>query len=453
MDVFLLLLLMGILAVVLVIIIVKLFLQPKKIDSLVRYYISGNYKRLYRAATRIIIRNPYDSTAHYYLGLYHIAKESPNLALMELETVNKLGQFNKYIDENSFRQNIAKLYVQFNYHEEALKEYLLLLKDDVANPSYHYTVGTLFEKRNNIHNALRHYKLAIDLDPHHANSHARIGSLLYRAKHFNEAQTYLAEATKLDPDNTLGSFILGKIFKNNKHYTAAIKAFEAASMEPKLRSQSLLERGLCYIQLGDLEDAEPDLLRAIKTGSDATAPEILRARYHLANILEKKRNLDGAMVQWEAISAVNENYGDVAMKLADYQALRNDDAIKDFLTISATPFIELCKKVIAKAGLFPIHATTITNGCQIIAVEGSVKSVRDNRTPPKLVHFMRLSAQLDEEFVRSFNTSMREMSCVSGMIFTSSSFSSEARHFVENRSILLRGRDYLQKLLWKIEPK
>ena len=439
--------LLGICILILIIVIVRILFKPKYVKHIQEFYKQGKYSQASRIAKQVITKDPQNASGHYFLGLCYEIEEKPELALMELKTVNRIGQFNEYINEISFRKKIADLYLRFNQIEEALKEYLLLVQTDEENPEFYYLIGTLFEKRDKSDTALTYYKKAINIDPRHADSYARLGSIMYRGNRFRDARIYLDKATKLDPGNTFGSFNLGKILKDEKDYPGALIAFEAASKDPELKSKSITERGVCFLKMKNFERAESELLRAIKFANDSRAPETLYARYSLASLFETTRKIDNAIEQWEEIFKVNDKFRDVAQKLTDYQGLRTDDAMKDFLTVGEVEFIEICKRITASMDLLIIQISAIANGCQIVATEDSGKKWQSNRSQPCLISFMRVTSPIVEEDIRAFNDRMKDMNCSRGILLTSSTFSQMAHVFAENRSIELFDKDRLQKIL------
>ena len=81
-----------------------------------------------KLARQILTKEPRNPDAHYYLGLCYLSDSKPELALMELKAVDKLGNFEGMISQITFRNAIADLYLRFNQYEEAQKEYLLLIQ-------------------------------------------------------------------------------------------------------------------------------------------------------------------------------------------------------------------------------------------------------------------------------------------------------------------------------------
>jgi tetratricopeptide (TPR) repeat protein len=444
---YILLAVLGIIVAAALVIIVRTVFQPKRVKNIAQLYKQGKYSQAARMARAIIQKDSRDADAHYFLGLCYEAEGKTELALEELKIVNQLGKFDEFVTELEFRKKIAELYMKFNQSEEALKEYLLLVKKDETNAEYYFLIGSLFEKRSRPDKAVNYYKKAVSLDERNAPSYAALGSLLYRAKRFNDARVYLDKATSLDPENTQGSYYLGKILKDSKDYQSALKAFERSSKDPELKVKSLAERGACYINLGDIDRAYAELNRSVKLSKNPKAQEVLYARYLLAFLFEKERKIEEAISQWEEIYKVKEDFRDVAEKLSNYQDLRTDDTLKDFLIASQDEFIEMCKKATSAMSFVAHEVNPITGGCEILASENSDKKWRNQKKQPRLIYFLRVTDPIDEGTVRTFNEKMRENNFPRGIILTSSGFSKMAQVFAESRPIELFDKDKLQKIL------
>ncbi|KGE71353.1 tetratricopeptide repeat protein [Spirochaeta lutea] len=439
---------LGLVFVLGIILIVRSILTPKRVGTIERLYKQRKFPQAIKMAKQILLKDPRNADAHYFLGLSYLEDNKPELALMELKAVNQIGKFDGLIREVPFRIKIAELYSKFNQPEEALKEYLLLLKNDPENPEYYYQSGLLFEQRGRADKAVGYYRKAISLNDRHANAHSRLGSLLFRAKRLGDAKESLEKATRLQPENAQAHYFLGKIQKEAKEYVAALASFEKSAKDSEFKTKSLIERGNCLYYTGDMDRAEAELQRAIKLSQQPGSAEIIFARYLLAAMYEQSRKIEEAIEQWETIYAVKPDYRDVGQKLSNYQDLRTDDVLKDFLIAGQEEFIQMCRGVVEGSSLAVHDVKTINGGCQIIAGESSTKW-RNQRTQPRLIHFLRITDPVDESTIRDFNELIREQGVSRGLIFTSSTFTRMAQVFAENRPIELHDKETLQRLLKK----
>lgn len=425
---------------------IRSIIIPQKIATLENLVKQNKTAAAIRLARKMIAKDPRNVDAHYFLGLAYLAENKPELALMELKTVNSIGQFTEFCREIPFRRKIAELYTKFNQPEEALKEYLLLVKKEPNQPEYHFLIGQLFEERGKGAKAADFYQKTIELDPKNWKAYFHLGMVLYRAKKPTESKEALEASLKLNPENYAAYFYLGRLLKENHDYTPALSAFEKAQKDPAYKTKALIERGTCFMSMNNFEKAASELERAVKTARDAEENEILYAHYFLAHCYEKLRELERAIEHWEAIYAKKPNFKDVAEKLNQYQEFRQDDRVKDFLTAGREEFLSQCKTMAATMGLSVQDVTEIHNGCQILGVEAQSKW-RNARKIPKLLWFLRTTDPVDESSVRSLHEQMKQLNVTRGIILTSSSFSRLATEFSESRPIELLGKERLLELL------
>ena len=428
----------------------KTIIAPKRVATLQELYRQGKYTAAIRIARQIIAKEPRNSEAHYLLGLSYIGDNKPELALMELKTVNQIGRFGGACPEVDFRKNIAGLYAKYGQTEEALKEYVLLMKQEPMQPDHYYNTALLFEERNKTERAMGFYRKTIEVAPRHSNAHYKLGYMLYRNKKPVEAKVELETALKLKPDNHTAHFYLGRLLKESHDYTSALHAFEKAQRDPDMKVKALIERGSCYMSMNSFEKAITELERGVKLSRDDSATETLYGRYFLALCHEKLRDIDMAVEQWEKIYAKKPQFRDVAEKLSQYQDLRTNDHMKDYLTASAQEFNEICKAVCVKMGMRVQDLTEIPNGCQIIAVDDDTRW-RNTKKMPRLIHFLRVPEMIAESTVRNVHELMKKFSIQRGIMLSSSNFSRIAMDFVESRPIDLIDKDKLQELLQGIE--
>ncbi len=436
----------GSVVIVVAIILIKIIISPKRVKQLAQLYKQNKFSLAIKVAKQILAKESRNHEAHFYLGMSYLAENKPELALMELKLVNQLGIFDGSINETQFRKTIAELYSRFNQNEEAQKEYLVLLKLNPDNPSFYFEAGKLFETRGHPDKAVKYYRKTIDLDKRHADAYGRLGSILHRAKKLPEAKDALEAAVRLQPNNATAGFTLGKICKEAKDFQGALVHFEKASKENDLKAKSLMERGTCYISLGDLERAQSELERALKIFGDDSVNELVYSRYLLAYCFEQVRKYEEAIDQWEMIQAIRPNFRDVSAKLSQYQDLRSDDKIKDYLTVSDEEFIEICKVILAKTGMDIIESSKTETGYDFTVGESQTKW-RNTKKLPVLYCFVRETELIEEPVIRDFNEKIKASTISKGVFVSSSGYSRGAKEFAESRPIDLIDKDKLLVLL------
>lgn len=431
---------------------IKSFLMPKKLASVIKLIKSGRYSTAAKACKVIIAKEPRNALAHFYLGQIYLAEGKGEIALMEYKIVNQLSYFGPDLNEIEFRKKIAELYSRFNQHEEALKEYLLLIKLEPNSANNYYWAGKLFDARNRTDMALQYLRKTVELDPRHGNAHFLLGQMLYKEKKPVEAKAEIDAAIRYEPNNAEAFFYLGKMQKESKDYTGALLAFEKAQRDPNLKIKALVERGGCYMSGQAYDKAIPELERAIKASKDEASNETLYARYFLATCHEKMRNLDLAIEQWEKIYQKKTTFKDVAEKLSQYQEFRTDDRIKDYITCSKEDFQAICESITTSVLSLNIRdIQELPNGIDIIAVENDSGKWLGTRKMPKLIRFVRFSEIIEDSFLRKILEDIKKVNVINAKIITSSGFTRTAVEFAENRQLQLCGKEQLQEYLSQAE--
>lgn len=429
---------------------IRMIVMPKRLSAVADLLKQGRLQVAGKLVKAILVKEPRNAVAHFYMGKIYLAEGKPELALMELKSVSAIGQFELEIPEIEFRKLIASLYERFGQLEEALKEYIMLSKNDPNNAEYFYQCARIFDERGKEDVAVKYARKAVELDGRHGKAHFILGLILYKTKHPLESKAEFEFAIKHDPGNYDSYYYLGKLQKESNDYTGALLAFEKAQKSPAFKIKALVERGGTYMSQGSFENASIELERAVKMIKDEGSTEALYARYFLALCFEKLKNLDRAIEQWEKIYVRKPQFRDVSEKLTQYQEYRTDDRMKDYLTCGKDEFVELCKNLAANALSLSVRDTLETpNGVDFITVENESDKWLGAKKMPRLIRFLRVSEALDESAIRSLLDNMKKLAIIRGALVTSSTFTRSAVEFAENRSVELHNKESLQELLKK----
>ncbi|MDR2767304.1 MAG: tetratricopeptide repeat protein [Treponema sp.] len=432
----------------LVFFIVKSIALPKRADEIAALIKKGKTQTAIKAARAILAKEPKNADAHYFLGRAYLAEKKEDLAFGELKTLSLSGALGEFTPEEDFRSELARLFVKNRQIEEALKEYVLLIKLKPDKAEYYYNAGKLFNDHNRPDMARNYLRKAAELAPRDAKIHYELGVMLYRSKNAVEARDALERSLKLNADNAQAYYYLGKIQKDAKDYQNALATLEKAARDPAFRLRALLERGSCYLALNAPDKAIPDLERAVKAITSEKAQESLFARYFLALCYEKNRDMEKSVEQWSAIHAVKKGFKDVEAKLAQYQDLINDDVVKDFLSAGTQEFMEICKRMIGSGLALQVKsAKTIPDGIEFVAIENENAKWRNTRKQPRLIRIYRSPDLLGDDKIRSILDDAKTQNMVRAMVVTSSGFSNAALQYAENRPVELCNKDKLLALL------
>lgn len=428
--------------------VVKSFIAPRKMENLVLALRQGKTQAVIRQAKQLITKDSRNVNAHYFLGKAYLKEEKPELALMEYKIVNQIGQFTDLIHEAPFRKEAAQLYRRFNQSEEALKEYLLLIKKDPSVAEHYFLTGELFEERQMGDKAQQYYMKTVEVDSGHAGAHLRLGIIYSRKKKTMEAKAELEIAVKLDPENNKTHFYLGRMLKEMHDYAGALRSFERSQREAELKVKSLIEAGACYMSMNNLERAISTLERAVGLDKEQSSTEQLYSHYFLSISYERTRKIDKAIEQWEFIYAKKPSFKDVAQKLSQYQDLRSDDKMKDYMVSGSEEFLQICQGILSVLKLEVRDAKEIPNGYKIAAVD-TEKNWRVSKKIPRLLMFLRVTEVIDESTVRNLLEIMKKSNINRGVIVTASTFTSQAKQYADTRPVDLVDKEQLSSLLNK----
>ncbi len=429
--------------------IIKAFIAPRVIGAMAEALKRGKSQQVIRQAKQLIARDSRNVDAHYFLGQAYLAEERPELALMEFKLINKIGQFSQFCSEVPFRKQAAGLFRKFNQDEEALKEYLLLIRKEPMVAEYYFNAGEVFEERRMLDKTYQYYLKTVELDKLHTGAHLRLGVLLYKQKKPLEAKSEFEIVLKNEPENYEAHFYLGRLQKEMHDYAGALRSFEKAQRDPDFKVKALIETGTCYMNTNNLEKAIPPLERAVALTDSNHSSEMLFGRYFLSLCYERTRELDKAIEHWEFIYAKKPSFKDVAQKLSQYQDLRSDDRMKDFMTSNSEDFLMICKAILQALKLESRDVIEIKDGCQISALEAE-QNWRSSRRMPRLLMFLRVTEPVDESTIRGLQEKMKKNNIIRGIVLTSSTFTRKAIEYAETRPIDLMNKEKLSAILKKI---
>jgi tetratricopeptide (TPR) repeat protein len=438
-----------------------MLLSPKRVEVLGTLIKQGKTQVAINSARRLIARDSKNAEAHYYLGLAYHAEKKDDLAFREFKVLNQLSLQGKMIPEMDYRQTLAQLYAANGETEEALKEYLLLIKLAPKNGDFYFQAGKLFAARGKGDTAREYFQKAGELSPKDGNIYYELGALCYKEKKAPEAKAALERALRLQKEDDQGRtwFYLGKLQKDVKDYGGAQTSFGKAARDGEFRVRALVERGGCYMAQNDIDHAIPDLEKAVGAIKDEESNDSLFARYFLGLCYEKKREIDKAVAQWEQIYTQKKGFKDVGEKLSQYREFKPGGKVKDsgaakggdmksYVTADNSEFLDLCTAIVKGALELQVQsAKNISDGTEVLAMEGD--DAKFSRKMPHLIRFYRGNDPADEGEIRSILDDAKEQNIPKAAVIASAGFSTAALEYANSRPVELFGKDKLQNMLRK----
>jgi TolB-like protein len=114
--------------------------------------------------------------------------------------------------------------------------------------------------------AQRHARLAIERDPAMAEPHAVLAYLFQQRRKFADAYDAYERALERNPDDLTAMFWFAAMLAQTGHLARSITLLERVLAIDPLLPNALVWRGGAYLEAGDMEAAEPLLLRARQGG-------------------------------------------------------------------------------------------------------------------------------------------------------------------------------------------
>jgi tetratricopeptide (TPR) repeat protein len=122
------------------------------------------------------------------------------------------------------------------------------------------------------------------------------------------------------PNDTRMRFDLAELYRKTKQYTSAIPLYQQASADSRLKEDSLVWLGECFIRTGKLDLGRRQFEKALETLSKEKPDAFKTAHYCLGRVYEKAKKNDLAESHYSEILLMDYEYKDVQKRLEDLQA-------------------------------------------------------------------------------------------------------------------------------------
>jgi tetratricopeptide (TPR) repeat protein len=427
--------------------IVQNLIKPHKLDTVKSLLESGKVQEAINALNVILKKDENNTLAHLYLAEAYYLNGNYDLALVEYKQVLFSGKFTNSATERSIRRKLAEIYVKFGQLEEAQKEYIILSKLEPHNAEYLYQIGSIFYQRGMREQALAYLDKALKSGKSSSDIYFLMGKIYYEISRPNEALAILSNCVKLDPKHAEAHYYIGLILKSMNSYGKAIQEFEAAEQtkDTGLKIKAIYQKGLCKMEVGDLEAAKADFERGLKYSNEENNTTIA-IRYALGLAYERERRLVEAVEQWEKVAQLRPNFQDVQLKLAQYEDLRVDDKLKDILTSTPTTFEIIINNLLRNMGYEPLESTMIDeDNLEITGVEKSSKW-RNVKGGKVLIRVSRDNEDVGEDQIANLVEKLKTIHGIRAVYITTGKFTPQALRYSENRPVDLYDRQKLSNI-------
>jgi tetratricopeptide (TPR) repeat protein len=428
----------------------KMFRKPKKLQRIWEQIKRGDIRNSVRDLRTHIIKHGGSMDAHALLGECYRREGNCSMAIVEYRHCLKVRGKSTILSTVDIREGLVDCLLRVKKDDEALGELLELSRVDPRNYRYLFEIAQIFYRKGNIEQAVTYFDKTIKYNPNHAASLGYLGVIMYHANKVREAVVYLTQAVRYDNRDYRAYYYLGRIYMDGRDFSRAITYLEAAQRSPEYRVRSHLQKGTCYRELEELDNAIDEYTKGISAATPRDQNALLAIRYELAALYETRGKLSEAIEQWEAIVRINPKYKDVQIKLEEYQDLRADDNMKDYLVSPAPIFEGICVEIVRHLGYDIIdirhQSSSITNIICIPRMNSSRPIAR------QYVYFKiyREALSLGLSAIKTLLEEAKKLRCVKAVCISPFKFRPEAVEFALPRQIDLIGGERLSQILREI---
>ncbi len=417
---------------------------PHKLDSIKALLESGKYEQAIASLNAIMKKDDKNPLAHLYLAEAYYFNNNFEMAMVEYKQVMSSGRFSNTATEKVIRKRLAEIYLKFGQLEEAQKEFVVLSKLEAHNSEYLYQIGNLFYQRGMREQALAYLDKSFKSGKSSAELFFLMGKIYYEMTRTNEALAAFTSCVKLEPKNYEAHYYIGLILKAMNSYGKAVQELEVAEQtkDNTLRVKSIFQKGLCKLEVGELDGAKSDFERALKYSTEENNTTIA-IHYTLGLTYERERRLVEAVEQWEKVAQMRPNFQDVQTKLTEYEDLRIDDKLKDLLTSTPTTFEIISQNLLKTLGYETLESNMLDDdNLEVVGMERSVKW-RNVRGGKVLVRISRDNEDVNEDQVAKLVENLKLNHGIRAIYISTGKFTPQAVRYSENRPVDLYDRQRL----------
>ncbi len=428
----------------------KIFRKPKKLQRIWQQIQAGDTRNSMRNLRTLIIKQGGSIDAHFLLAECYRREGNYSMAVVEYRYCIKIRRKPYLTSQKEIREGLANCYIKLGKEDEALAELFELQREDPKNHRYLFNIAKIFYDRGNLEQAVTYFDKTIKYNPTHAQSLGYIGIIMYHANNVRDAMTYLSRAVRYDPQNYQAYYYLGRLYADGRDFTKALTYFEASQRASEFKVRAFLQKGNCHKEMGEFESAVDEYKKGISSATGRDQRALLAIKYALAELYESHGKLAEAIEQWEGIGRIDSTYRDVEKKLDQYQDLRADDNMKDFLTSSIPVFETICLDIVRHLGYDVIDIGHVKSSITNIIAAPRLNVMRSVNRQYIYFKIYRDAVSLGLNAIKNLLEEAKKVRCIKAVCISPFKFRPEAVEFALPRQIDLIGGNQLSKILREI---
>ena len=237
--------------------------EQKDIDEILKYYESGNFKKVKKLALEITKNYPNNQFGWKALGV--ALKMSGELS--DALIANKKSIKINPVDPEA-HYNLGNTLKQLNKLDEAVISYKksIQLKTDYA--AAYNNLADVFKNQGKIEETIVSYKKAIQLNPNYAEAYNNLGIIFRELGELYDSEKSYRKAIKLNPNYSEGYFNLGITLRDLGRLGESENNYKKAIELNSNRAELYNNLGVVLRELGKLDESEQNYKKAIKLKPD-----------------------------------------------------------------------------------------------------------------------------------------------------------------------------------------
>jgi arylsulfatase A-like enzyme/Tfp pilus assembly protein PilF len=202
-------------------------------------------------------------------------------------------------------------------HEQAVRQFQLLLKEDGANILGHFNLGVSYFELGRYDQAIQELETTLRFAPHYTRADELLGTIYVRKKEYERAEDHFRRILTIAPEDYGGHHNLGVLATLRKNWPEAERHLATAmKMEPD-NAEVHNSAGSLYLYMGDLPRAANAFSEAIRL-----SPKYAWAHYNLGLVLAKQGNRTTAATRFREALAIDPDFRPARTALAGLEGKR-----------------------------------------------------------------------------------------------------------------------------------
>lgn len=380
------------------------------------------------------------SKLHFQLGTCLGAQNEHFMAVVEYKAALKYSGLE---NESDIRFRLGSTLMRIGKKEEALAEYLILLKHEKVSSEVYSKIGRIYYENGSYDTAIEYLQKSV-LDEKNKEAPLYLGLSYLALQNIPKAYQFLNSSMRYYSKSAKLRYYLGCTCRLNSDYNDAMIHLSFSAGSPIYEGKSYIEMALCMIDTNNINEAVNYFIKAISAAREQKV--ILAARYMLAECYENARDYKSAMRELEIIVSIDNDYRDAAVRLAKYKEEQQSGMVKEYMNADKDDFL---RKAILIASVIEIQVQNVysTQNSNYIILGELTDTMMTDKKIINAVYVSKSSGILTEEEIRNVYEFIRLQKVVKLSVVTTQTLSSSAASYAKQHYIDVFSNESVANLL------